>query len=125
MTKRKPRLGKLLEISTAEAVRRHAVMDEAIRSFRGNLDELEGAVGMYMLGHRMGWKVLYIIHSKKTVRQYEAILGIDVRAEFEEEGPDVERSLGFLAVRAVSNFWKFVSGEVKIDLDRESRRSLE
>lgn len=90
-------------------------MDEAILNFHGALDELEGALGMYMLGRHFGWKVLYIVHSKKTVRKYEQILGIDVRTEFEAETPDSVRSNGYRLAQAFSNFWKVVSGEEKID----------
>lgn len=110
--------------SPEEAKRRHDLMDAAIHRFTGQLDELEGALGMYMLGRHMGWKVLYIIHSKRTVAKYEAILGVKVRDEFEAETPDSVRSLGFLAVRSVSNFWKVVSGDEKIDIDRQQRRSV-
>lgn len=89
-------------------------MDEAIVRFDGNLDELEAAVGMFMLGRHFGWKVLYILHSKKTIRKYEEILGITVRDEFPAEGPDADRSVGFNALKKVTNFWKAVSGETPI-----------
>lgn len=112
MTKR---TGKTKLVAPEEAKRRHDVMDEAILNFKGQLDELEGALGMYMLGRHMGWKVLYIIHSKKTVKKYEDILGIDVREEFEPETPDSSRSNGYNLAQAFSNFWKVVSGEEKID----------
>ena len=110
-------------VSAPEAKRRHDLMDDRIRDFEGGLDELESALGMYMLGRHFGWKVLYIIHSKKTVRKYEEILGIDVREEFPAEGLDAERSNGYRAIRSISNFWKFVSGEEKIELDRDERKA--
>lgn len=97
-------------------------MDAAILTFKGQLDELESALGMYMLGRHFGWKVLYIIHSKKSVAKYEKILGIDVRAEFEAETVDSQRSQGFQLAQAFSNFWKVVSGEEKID--RAERKLL-
>lgn len=111
-------------VSPDEAKRRHDVMDQAILRFQGQLDELEGALGMYMIGRHFGWKVLYTIHTKSTVRSYESILGISVREEFLEFGPDAKRSNAYHAINALSNFWKFVSGEVKIDLDRDQRRSI-
>ena len=43
----------------------------AIAGFTGQLDELESALGMLLMGHHLGWKVLYLIHSKKTIRKYE------------------------------------------------------
>ena len=109
--------------SPPEAKARHDLMDEAIYDFKGQLDELEAALGMYMLGRHVGWKVLYIIHSKKTIRKYETILGIDVREAFPEVGPDADRSNGYRLAQTFSNFWKVVSGEEKID--RDQRKALD
>lgn len=105
---------KTLDVKPDEALKRHKHMDEAIVRFEGNLDELESALGMYMIGRHFGWKVLYIVHSKRTIRKYEEILGISVRDEFEAEGPDADRSNGFRAVQAVTNFWKAISGDTPI-----------
>jgi hypothetical protein len=100
-------------VDAAEAKRRHDLMDQAIFNFAGTLEELEGALGMYMLGRHSGWKVLYILHSKKTIRKYEEILEISIREEFEEEGPDARRSNGFRVVEMASNFWKAItSGQI-------------
>ncbi len=100
-------------IDEQEAKRRHDLMDKAIFNFSGSLDELEGALGMYMIGRHFGWKVLYVIHSKKTIRKYEEILDIAVRDEFDETGPDAQRSLGYRAVEFTSNFWKSItSGQI-------------
>ena len=93
-----------------EAERFIAVTQKAIVNFRGDLGDLESAIGMYSLGRHFGWKVLYIIHSKKTIRKYEDILGIAVREEFPEIGLDASRSLGFKVLETVSNFWKAISG---------------
>ena len=77
---------------------------------------------MYVLGRHVGWKVLYLVHSKRTVPKYEAILGINVREEFADAGPEAERSLGYRAAQVLSNFWKVVSGETKLDIERDQRR---
>lgn len=116
------RTGKTPPVTPEEAKRRHDVMDEAILNFTGIIDELEGALGMYMIGRHFGWKVLYLIHSKRTVAKYERILGIDVREEFEPETVDSKRSYGFKLSQTFSNFWKVVSGEEKID--RTERKQL-
>lgn len=112
------------DVSPEEAKRRHDLMDAAVRNFSGSADELESALGMYILGRHTGWKPLMIMHSKRTIRKYEEILGVDIRSEFPEEGPDAEQSLGYRIARSVSNFWKVVSGEDK-SLDRASRKALE
>ena len=98
-----------------EAQRMSALFDRAVDRFVGNLDELESALGMYVLGRHVGWKVLYVLHSKRTVKKYEDILGIVVREEFPEEGPEALRSVGYKIAKTFSNFWKVVSGEEKVD----------
>ena len=104
-------------IATADqADERYRFMDEVIRRQRADgvhLDELESALGMYMIGFHFGWKVLYLLHSKRTVRKYEDILGIKVAEVFDEVGPDADRTNAYKIIAAASNFWKAVSGEEK------------
>lgn len=98
----------------------------AIVQFTGMLDELESALGMLRLGHHMGWKVLYMIHSKRTIRKYEEILAIKIRDIFPEEGPSAPRSIGLDIAKRFSNFWKVVSGEIALTKEeKENRRKIE
>ena len=94
--------------------------DGAAHAFRGQFDELESAFGMLLLGRLVGWKVLALIHNKRTIKKYEQILGIDVRDAFPEVGPLAQKSVAFVAVEKLGAFWKAVSGEVKL----EDRRML-
>ena len=99
-----------------EAEARYRFLDQVIRKDRPDgfqLDEMESALGMYMLGHHFGWKVLYLIHSKKTIRKYEDILGVKISEVFDEIGPDADRTNAYKIITAASNFWKAVSGEEK------------
>ena len=96
-----------------------AIADRAMVKFRGQGDELESALGMLLLGRRYGWRVVYLLHSKRTVRKYEGILGISVRKFFNETGPLTDRSVGYRVAEAIGNFWKAVSGELKIERRRE------
>ncbi len=117
-----PKRPDLTPFSADEAKRMSDLFDSALSRFTGGIDELESAIGMYVLGRHFGWKVLYIVHSKKTVAKYESILGIEVREEFEEEGPYADLSIGYRLAKSFSNFWKVVSGDEKID--RASRREM-
>lgn len=101
------------------AARVSCIVDRAFAEFHGQIDELEGAIGMFMLGRHLGWRALVLIHNKRTVRKYEEILGISIRDEFPEEGPDWDRSKGYVLAKKLSNFWKAVSGEERIDDRRE------
>jgi hypothetical protein len=95
------------------------VVNDAFDRFSGMFDELEKAVGMLVLGDYVGWKVLVLIHNKRTLRKYEDILGIKVREFFPEEGPAAMRSLGYEIAQKLGNFWKAVSGDVLIENRRE------
>jgi hypothetical protein len=106
-----------------QAVERYTFLDNVIRERKDiQLDELESAIGMYMIGFHFGWKVLYVIHSKRTIRKYEQILGITVREAFDEFGPDADRTNAYKVIQAVSSFWKLVSGDEKspIDVDKKA-----
>lgn len=96
-----------------------SVVNDAINRFSGSADDLEKALGMLMLGDYVGWKVLVLVHNKRTVRKYEEILGITVREFFVEEGPIALRSLGYSVAKDLGNFWKAVSGDVSIEDRRE------
>jgi len=90
-------------------IERHAIV-----GFRGDLTQLENALGMLRLGYQMGWRVLYLIHSKRTIRTYEDILGIRIRDVFPPEGPSSEVSVGLNLARRFTNFWRVVGGDIKI-----------
>ena len=111
-------------VSKDEAKQRHDVVDAAIHRFQGQMDELESAIGMYMIGRHFGWKILYVIHTVKTIKKYEEILGIVVSEAFEPFGLDAESTNAFVALKTVENFWKVVSGNEKLTLSREQRRSV-
>lgn len=92
---------------------------ESIAHFAGNLDDLEAALGALRMGHHFGWRPLVLIHNKRTIRKYEQILGINFREYFPDEGPSAYRSLGYKVAKQIGNFWKAVSGDIKIDHRRE------
>lgn len=92
---------------------------KAIANFYGQLDELEAALGVLRMGDHFGWKVLVLIHNKRTIRKYEEILNIRIRDFFPIEGPSAERSMGYSIAKKIGNFWKAVSGEIRIEKRRE------
>lgn len=90
------------------------IANSAINRYSGNSDELEKALGMLMLGDYVGWKVLIVLHNKRTIRKYEDILGINIREFFIEEGPIAGRSIGYELAIKLGSFWKVVSGDVSV-----------
>ena len=118
---------KLAKLSPTQRTELDRIEADAIANYRGDVGELESALGMLRMGHHYGWKVLYLVHSKATIRKYEEILDVKIREVFPEEGPSSYRSNAFRLAQTVSNFWKFISGELPEAkrLDREARRRVE
>lgn len=110
----KENLSSQRKLSPAELKKLNEIEQVAIASFSGELGELESALGMLRLGQQYGWRVMYLIHSKATIRKYEEILDIRVKEEFPEAGPSAQRNNGYRLIQKIGNFWKVVSGEKKI-----------
>jgi hypothetical protein len=121
MAKNKPRTPIEEPLDEAKAKALSDMLDAAIDRYAGGtVDELEQALGFYILGRHLGWKVLVLVHNKRTIRKYEEILGISIRKDFKETAAASDRSMGYRLAKEVSNFWKAVSGEISI----ENRRKL-
>ena len=113
-TPRKSPIPKIAPITPEEAKRLVDLVDNAIYEFEGNVDHLEAAIGMLFMGRYVGWRPLLLAHNKNTIRRVEKILGIEVRKFFPEETPRSEKLLVYKAVKAIGNFWKAVSGDIKV-----------
>jgi hypothetical protein len=110
----KPKAEKLHKLTPKQEAQLREIEENAIASFNGDLDVLESTLGMLRMGHHFGWRVLYLIHSKQTIRKYEDILGVRIRDIFPETGPSSYRSIGLNLADRFTNFWKVVGGEIKI-----------
>jgi predicted Rossmann-fold nucleotide-binding protein len=114
-------LAALADLSDAEKVAAFDKAAYAVASFSGSLEELEKAIGMLMIGYHFGWKVLLLVHSKRTIKKYETILDLDIKEFFPAEGRSAQRSIGLDIAKQIGNFWQVVSGDIKI----ENRRDVE
>jgi len=123
---KKPRDQKLAKLTEEQRAELDRIALDAIAEFRGDMHELEAALGMLRLGHHFGWKVLYIIHSKRTIRKYEEILGgRRIRDLCPETGPSSYRCNGYRIAEAASNFWKVVSGDAEdVKRDKADRSAV-
>ena len=112
-------LSKTLSRSIDETAELERIEREAIANFKGQLTDLEAALGVLRIGGHLGWRPLVLIHNKRTIRKYEDILNINIREFFPEEGPSWERPFGYVMAKKIGNFWKAVSGEIKIERKKE------
>jgi hypothetical protein len=106
-------------LSDDEKVKAFDKAGAAIANFSGSLEELEKAIGMMIIGYHFGWKVLLLVHSKRTIRKYENILDINIKEFFPAEGRSAKRSMGLGLAKQIGNFWQVVSGDIKVKNRRE------
>jgi hypothetical protein len=106
-------------LSEPEAAGLVARLDQRASSFVGQFGELESAIGMYFLARLFGWKVLVLVHNKRTIRKYEQILGIDLRKTFPPVGPLASKSVGLDVAEKAGQFWKAVSGDFRVPEKRD------
>lgn len=114
----KTNLNSQLRHDTSELKHLDEIEQRAIAGFMGDLQELESAIGMLRLGQQYGWRVMYLIHSKATIRKYEKILDVSIKDVMPEEGPSSHRNVGFRIFKKLGQFWKIVSGEKKVENKR-------
>jgi len=114
-------LAALAQLSDEQKITAFDKVGTVVAGFSGSLEDLEKAVGMLMMGYHFGWKVLLLVHSKRTIKKYEKILDIDIKEFFPAEGPSAKRSMGLGLAKQIGNFWQVVSGDIKV----ENRRSIE
>lgn len=90
-----------------------SLMDQQIDRFRGELSDLESAIGMLMIGRHYGWRVILLVHSPSTVRKYLKILGLkNLRDVLPEVGVLAHRSEAWRDIEGTDNFWKAVRGQI-------------
>lgn len=88
-------------------------VDNAVDRFYGDLDELERAIGMVMVGRHYGWRVLLLAHSPKTVRDRCRLLGLDsIRTATPELGVLAHRSVALSRVLGTIHYWQAVRRQV-------------
>jgi hypothetical protein len=88
-----------------------AHVDEQIRDYEGDLTQLERAIGALIVGRQFGWKVLLLVHDRKTIAKYGEMLKVDFKEVLPATGKFANKSLGWAAAQKVASFWKAVKGE--------------
>jgi len=88
------------------------IIDEVSVKFKGQLNDLEGAIGALLVGRHLGWRPLYLMHDRKKIKKYEDILGVDFREVLPEIGEKATKSIAWGAFQKFNNFWKAVNGNI-------------
>lgn len=108
-------LPRIPPVTPEEAKRLVDLIDNAIYEFEGSVDHLESAIGMYFVGRYVGWRPLLLVHNKNTVKRMEKIVGVEARKAFPAETPRSNKLVAYKIVKAVGDFWKYVSGDKHLE----------
>lgn len=91
-----------------------AYVREVVKKYQGDYGKLGAAIGCLHLGFCFGWRSIWLHYSKRTIREYEAILGVSFRVSFPEYGEFAFKHDALRAWGGESNYWKFVSGDLPL-----------
>ena len=89
-------------------------IDKAVETYTGDAKQLELAIGAWFIGQHFGWRALYLMHDRKTMKRAQDILGVDFQRDLPEQGPRADKSAAWLLFhkKDLKAFWKVVKGEI-------------
>ncbi len=90
------------------------IVKTGFSTYTGDFTVLESAVGALFLGFIIGWKPLVIIHSPRTIKSYEKILGIKFKEFMPETTSLSKTSRGYNVAVNLENFWHGVTGNASV-----------
>ena len=90
-----------------------SLIEQAFKTFEGDVTLLESAVGALFVGRILGWKALRIVHSSATYGKYEKALGVRFKEILPEITPHSKILRGVRLIDMADGFWKtIVNGRV-------------
>jgi len=97
-----------------------AICNKAFKDFKGDVRDFEKAVGTLFVARFTGWKPIYLMQDRKSLKKYEDFLSIKFQDVVEAEGKAAQRSYAWIlltrAKEKFTNFWAVVRGETNADI---------
>lgn len=90
-------------------------IDDVSTEFKGQLDDLQAAVGMVTIGRLYGWRVMRLTSSRRHWMVACRLFG-DLKEILPERGVLAHKSLGLKIVDTAGDYWDFVAGNVSRDV---------
>jgi hypothetical protein len=95
------------------------IIKDACTRFQGNCAVLESAIGALCWGRVVGWHGVRVMHSSRTMRAYEKILGVKFREVLPPTTDHSERLAGIRMAKSLGKFWQVITaGMVPADEGR-------
>ena len=85
------------------------IVEKACFEFTGDCGILEAAIGALFWGRVVGWQPLRLMHTGRTFKKYEEILGIKFKDELDATTDQSERMHGYRMMKKIGKFWQAVS----------------
>ncbi|HEX4123401.1 MAG TPA: hypothetical protein VHY37_01645 [Tepidisphaeraceae bacterium] len=112
-------MGKQKIVRTAPAVTRTWMQDadwdvicKAFHGYKGQAGVFESAVGALIVGRLLGFQALQVLHSWKTLREYEKHLGIVFKEVLPARTEESQRLAGIRRADTFRQFWKAIAAGV-------------
>ena len=105
-------------VTPAKQTRKWMVDDDldiicrAFENYEGAAEVIEGAIGALLIGRLVGYNGLRVVHSWRTLKKYEGILGIEFGKLLPEKTEDTDRINGIRYARKFKAFWKALAAGV-------------
>jgi hypothetical protein len=84
---------------------------QAWHDYEGDVTVFESAVGVLLVGRLLGYDALRVLHSWRTLRKYEGILGISFK-DFPGRTAESQRLNGIRRADKFAQFWKALGAGV-------------
>jgi hypothetical protein len=95
-------------------------INKAIDLYKGDVTQLEAAIGLAFLCEHMGWKPMMLVHDPRTIKKYDEIMrrgndAFSYRVEklAPEIGPKARKLVAWDLVQKGRDFWRSVRGQEK------------
>ena len=89
-------------------------IDEVSAKFVGQLDDLQAAVGMVVVGRLYGWRVIRLISSKRQWKFTCSLFG-DLKEILPERPELSQKSVGLAIVDKAGDYWDVIKGNASRD----------
>ncbi len=89
-------------------------IDEVSTEFKGQIDDLQAAIGIVMVGRLYGWRVMRLTSSRRHWMVTCRLFG-DLKEILPERGVLAHKSLGLKIVDTFADYWDVINGNVSRD----------
>jgi hypothetical protein len=85
------------------------ILQKACDDYEGDGGVLESAIGALVWGRVVGWHALRLMHTGRTFKKYEEILGVKLKEVLPERTEESLRMNGLRLAANIGKYWQVVT----------------